>query len=44
MTYQAMAQARTAKGDKPGAVKDLQKAVALDPKNSQANNLLQQLK
>jgi tetratricopeptide (TPR) repeat protein len=43
-TYQAMAQARNAKGDKPGAIRDLEKAVELDPKNAQARNQLQQLK
>ena len=43
-TYQAMAQARNAKGDKPGAIKDLEKAVELDPANAQARNQLQQLK
>jgi tetratricopeptide (TPR) repeat protein len=44
MTYQAMAQARNAKGDKPGAVRDLEKAVELDPKNAQANNQLREMK
>ena len=44
MTYQAMAQAKTAKGDKAAAIKDLEKAVELDPKNTQARNQLQQLK
>jgi hypothetical protein len=43
-TYQAMAQARNAKGDKPGAIKDLEKAVELDPQNAQAKNQLQQMK
>jgi hypothetical protein len=43
-TYQAMAQARNAKGDKPGAIKDLEKAVELDPENAQARNQLQQLR
>jgi tetratricopeptide (TPR) repeat protein len=43
-TYQAMAQARTAKGDKQAAIKDLEKAVELDPQNTQARNQLQQLK
>jgi tetratricopeptide (TPR) repeat protein len=43
-TYQAMAQARNAKGDKPAALKDLEKAVELDPKNAQARNQLQQLR
>ena len=43
-TYQALAQARNANGDKPGAIKDLEKAVDLDPANAQARNQLQQLK
>ena len=43
-TYQAMAQARNARGDKQGAIRDLEKAVELDPKNAQARNQLQQLK
>ena len=43
-TYQAMAQARNAKGDKPGAVRDLEKAAELDPSNAQVRNQLQQLK
>jgi tetratricopeptide (TPR) repeat protein len=43
-TYQAMAQARNANGDKPGAIKDLEKAVELDPQNAQARNQLQQLR
>ncbi|MSO84210.1 MAG: c-type cytochrome [Acidobacteria bacterium] len=43
-TYQAMAQARSAKGDKPGAIKDLEKAVELDPENAQARNQLQQIR
>ena len=44
MTYQAMAQAKNAKGDKPGAVRDLEKAVELDPKNAQAGNQLREMK
>jgi hypothetical protein len=43
-TYQAMAQARNAKGDKAGAIKDLEKAVELDPNDRQAKTQLQQLK
>jgi tetratricopeptide (TPR) repeat protein len=43
-TYQALAQARSARGDKPGAIKDLERAVELDPANAQARNQLQQLK
>jgi Flp pilus assembly protein TadD len=44
MTYQAMAQAKNAKGDKGAAIKDLETAVQLDPQNAQAKNQLQQLK
>jgi tetratricopeptide (TPR) repeat protein len=44
MTYQAMAQAKSAKGDKPGAMRDLEKAVELDPKNAQAGNQLREMK
>jgi len=44
VTYQAMAQAKNAKGDKAAAIKDLERAVELDPKNAQAKNQLQQLK
>jgi Tfp pilus assembly protein PilF len=44
VTFQAMAQARTAKGDKQGATKDLEKAVELDPQNAQAKTLLAQVK
>jgi len=43
-TYQAMAQVKNAKGDKQGAIKDLEKALELDPKNAQVRNQLQQLK
>jgi hypothetical protein len=43
-TYQAMAQARNAKGDKQGAITSLEKALELDPKSTQAWNQLQQLK
>ena len=43
-TYQAMAQARNAKGDKQGAIANLEKALELDPKSTQARNQLQQLK
>lgn len=43
-TYQAMAQARNAKGDKQGAIKDLEKAVELDPQSAQARNQLQQIR
>src|SRR4051812_4563669 len=44
MTYQAMAQAKIAKGDRQAALKDLEKAVELDPKNAQARTQLQQLR
>ena len=43
-TYQAMAQIKNAKGDKAGAINDLEKAVELDPGNGQAKAQLQQLK
>jgi hypothetical protein len=43
-TYQTMAQVKNAKGDKDGAIKDLEKAVELDPNNNQAKMMLQQLK
>jgi hypothetical protein len=43
-TYQAMSQARNAKGDKDGAMNDLEKAVELDPNNQQALGQLKQLK
>lgn len=44
LTYQAMAQARNAKSDKAGAIRDLEKAVELDPNSAQARTQLQQLK
>ena len=44
VTYQAMAQAKNAKGDKQGATRDLEKALELDPQNAQAKTLLAQLK
>lgn len=43
-TYQALSQAKNAKGDKEGAIKDLEKAVELDPGNQQAQAQLKQLK
>jgi hypothetical protein len=43
-THQAMAQARSAKGDRQGAIKDLEKALELDPNSAQARNQLQQLR
>jgi tetratricopeptide (TPR) repeat protein len=44
MTYQAMAQAKNAKGDKAAAIRDLETAVQLDPQNAQAKSQLQQLR
>jgi Photosynthetic reaction centre cytochrome C subunit/Tetratricopeptide repeat len=43
-TYQALGQARNAKGDRRGAIESLEKALELDPKSAQARNQLQQLK
>ncbi len=43
-TYLAMAQARSAKGDKQAAIKDLEKALELDPNNAQVKGQLQQLR
>jgi hypothetical protein len=43
-SYQAMSQVKNAKGDKDGAIKDLEKAVELDPANQQAQAQLKQLK
>jgi tetratricopeptide (TPR) repeat protein len=43
-TYVAMAQAHQRKNDKASAIKDLEKAVELDPNNAQAKQQLQQLK
>lgn len=43
-TYQVMAQARNAKGDKTGAIRDLEKAAELDPKSVPIRNELRQLK
>ena len=43
-TYQTMAQAHQRKNDKDAAIKDLEKAVELDPNNNQAKQQLQQLK
>jgi predicted Zn-dependent protease len=43
-TYQIMAQAHQKKNDKDAAIKDLEKAVELDPNNNQAKTQLQQLK
>ena len=43
-TYGLLAQIKNTKGDKAGAIKDLEKAVELDPNNAQAKAQLQQLK
>jgi hypothetical protein len=43
-TYVMMSQIRNAKGDKPGAIKDLEKALELDPNNAQAKTQLETLK
>jgi len=43
-TYALMAQVHNAKGDKPAAIKDLEKAVELDPNNAQARTQLENLK
>ena len=43
-TYQIMAQLHQKKNDKDAAIKDLEKAVEMDPNNAQAKAQLQQLK
>ena len=43
-TYVALAQAQEAKKDIPGAIASLGKALAIDPKNAQAQRLLGELK
>jgi hypothetical protein len=43
-TYVTMAQVKNAKGDKPGAIAALEKAVELDPNNAQAKGQLENLK
>ena len=43
-SYQIRAQAHQRKNDKEAAIKDLEKAVELDPNNNQAKTQLQQLK
>jgi hypothetical protein len=43
-TYVTMAQVKNAKGDKPGAIAALEKAVELDPTNAQAKAQLETLK
>jgi Tfp pilus assembly protein PilF len=39
-----MAQVKNGKGDKDGAIKDLEKAIELDPNNAQAKTQLENLK
>jgi len=43
-TYVALAQAQEAKKDKPAAIAALEKALAIDPKNAQAQRMLGELK
>ena len=43
-TYVTMAAVKNAKGDKPGAIAALEKAVELDPNNAQAKTQLENLK
>jgi tetratricopeptide (TPR) repeat protein len=43
-TYAAMAPIKNAKGDKAGAIKDLEKAIELDPNNGQAKAQLENLR
>src|SRR4051812_19805750 len=43
-TYQLMSQVHNAKGDKAAALKDLEKAVELDPNNAQAKAQLENLR
>ena len=43
-TYAAMGQAYTRKNDKDSAIKNLEKAMQLDPNNQQAKRQLEQLK
>ena len=43
-TYSAIAQMKTAKGDKAGAIAAIEKAVELDPANAQAKAQLDNLK
>ena len=42
-TYQGMANVKNLKGDKPGAIADLQKAISLDPNNKAAKDQLAKL-
>ena len=43
-SYSAVAQMKTAKGDKPGAIAAMEKAVELDPNNAQMKAQLETLK
>jgi tetratricopeptide (TPR) repeat protein len=43
-TYVALAQAQAAKNDHPAAIASVEKALAIDPKNNQAQRLLAELK
>jgi tetratricopeptide (TPR) repeat protein len=43
-SYVALAQAQQAKKDAPGAIASLEKALAIDPKNGQAQRMLTELK
>jgi hypothetical protein len=43
-TYVTMAQVKNGKGDKPGAIQALEKAIELDPNNAQAKAQLEALK
>ena len=43
-TYAALAQARMAKGDTQGAIKDLETAATLDPQSRPIREQLQQIK
>ena len=43
-TYSAIAQMKTAKGDKPGAIAAIEKVLELDPSNAQAKAQLEALK
>ena len=43
-TYSAIGQMKNAKGDKPGAIAALEKAVELDPNNAQTKAALENLK
>lgn len=44
LTYRALAQAKNARGDRAGAIRDLERAAQLDPNNAQISTELEQLK